>query len=242
MRATLSRPYGESRSGRPKSRLHFVTNDLKIATSPQLPDASLSVAEKNAFDFSVLSDAGNRVARSFGLVYALAEELRAALRSNNKALPSINGDESWELCPCQRPLSSHRMAAWRSLMSISTIAVALRLRTSSRRCACWRRRLLLAAAEFGADRLSLLTGCSAGYAETALVIVDVSGPFFVTMIAADLSEPLSWKPAKLWQRLDSLSMEGKAIWRSTKPAISWQFATNSISRAQQKNATFLNPR
>ncbi len=32
-----------------------------------------------------------------GLVYALAEELRAALRSNNKALPGINGDESWEL-------------------------------------------------------------------------------------------------------------------------------------------------
>jgi peroxiredoxin len=68
-----------------------------IAISPQLPDASLSVAEKNALDFPVLSDAGNRVARSFGLVYALAEELRAALRSNNKSLPGINGDESWEL-------------------------------------------------------------------------------------------------------------------------------------------------
>jgi hypothetical protein len=27
-------------------------------------------------------------------VYALPEELRAALRSNNKALPGINGDES----------------------------------------------------------------------------------------------------------------------------------------------------
>jgi peroxiredoxin len=27
----------------------------------------------------------------------LPEELRAALRSNNKALPGINGDERWEL-------------------------------------------------------------------------------------------------------------------------------------------------
>jgi hypothetical protein len=35
--------------------------------------------------------------RRLGLVYALPEELRAALRLNNKALPGINGDESWEL-------------------------------------------------------------------------------------------------------------------------------------------------
>jgi peroxiredoxin len=68
-----------------------------VAISPQLPDGSLSTAETNELTFDVLSDAGNRVARSFGLVYALPEELRAALRSNNKALPGINGDESWEL-------------------------------------------------------------------------------------------------------------------------------------------------
>ena len=68
-----------------------------IAISPQLADGSLSVAEKNALEFDVLSDVHNEVARNFGLVYALAEELRAALRSNNKALPGINGDESWEL-------------------------------------------------------------------------------------------------------------------------------------------------
>ena len=47
--------------------------------------------------FEVLSDVGNHAARRFGLVYALPEELRAALRSNNKALPGINGDDSWEL-------------------------------------------------------------------------------------------------------------------------------------------------
>jgi peroxiredoxin len=68
-----------------------------IAISPQLPDGSLSTAQSNRLTFDVLSDVGNRVARRFGLVYALPEELRAALRSNNKALPGINGDESWEL-------------------------------------------------------------------------------------------------------------------------------------------------
>lgn len=68
-----------------------------VAISPQLPDASLSTAEKNELAFAVLSDVGNAVARAFGLVYALPEELRDALRSNGKALPGINGDESWEL-------------------------------------------------------------------------------------------------------------------------------------------------
>ncbi|MGH7040924.1 MAG: peroxiredoxin-like family protein [Acetobacteraceae bacterium] len=68
-----------------------------VAISPQLPDGSLSTAEANRLTFDVLSDIGNRVARSFGLVWSLPEELRAALRSNNKALPDINGDDSWEL-------------------------------------------------------------------------------------------------------------------------------------------------
>ena len=68
-----------------------------FAISPQLPDGSLSVSEKNALEFEVLSDAGNAVGRSFGLVYALPEELRAVLKLNGKALPGINGDESWEL-------------------------------------------------------------------------------------------------------------------------------------------------
>jgi peroxiredoxin len=68
-----------------------------VAVSPQLPDNSLDTVTKNALTFDVLSDVGNKVARSYGLVYSLAEEIRSALRSNNKALPSINGDESWEL-------------------------------------------------------------------------------------------------------------------------------------------------
>ena len=68
-----------------------------VAISPQLPDSSLSTAESNELTFAVLSDVGNRVARTFGLVWSLPEELRAALRSSDKALPRINGDDSWEL-------------------------------------------------------------------------------------------------------------------------------------------------
>ena len=68
-----------------------------VAISPQLPDGSLNTAEQNALTFNVLSDFGNIVARRFGLVYALPEELRTVLRANNKALSAANGDESWEL-------------------------------------------------------------------------------------------------------------------------------------------------
>ena len=63
-----------------------------VAISPQLPDGSLAAAEANDLTFDVLSDVRNRVARRFGLVYSLPEELRAALRSNNKALPGLNGE------------------------------------------------------------------------------------------------------------------------------------------------------
>jgi len=68
-----------------------------VAISPQLPDSSLSTVETNELTFDVLSDVSNNVARNFGLAWSLPEELRAALRSNNKALPGINGDDSWEL-------------------------------------------------------------------------------------------------------------------------------------------------
>ena len=66
-------------------------------TRSDLATAARAISCDRAEDeltFDVLSDVGNHTARRFGLVYALPEELRAALRSNNKALPGINGDES----------------------------------------------------------------------------------------------------------------------------------------------------
>lgn len=68
-----------------------------VAISPQQPDASLSTAEANALTFDVLSDAGNAVARAYGLVFALPAELRDGMRAAGKALPDINGDDTWEL-------------------------------------------------------------------------------------------------------------------------------------------------
>jgi peroxiredoxin len=47
--------------------------------------------------FEVLSDAGNRVARQFGIVYVLSEELRPIFAGFGIDLPAANGDDTFEL-------------------------------------------------------------------------------------------------------------------------------------------------
>jgi peroxiredoxin len=47
--------------------------------------------------FEVLSDVGNRVARQFGIVYVLSEELRPIFAGFGIDLPGANGDDTFEL-------------------------------------------------------------------------------------------------------------------------------------------------
>jgi peroxiredoxin len=47
--------------------------------------------------YDVLIDAGNAVARSFGLVFELPEDLRDVYRQMKIDLPRFNGCEVWEL-------------------------------------------------------------------------------------------------------------------------------------------------
>ena len=68
-----------------------------VTISPQLPDNSLSTAEKLALDFEVLSDVGNKVARDFGLVFKLTEKMQEIYRNFGIDLPTANGDRSFEL-------------------------------------------------------------------------------------------------------------------------------------------------
>ncbi len=67
------------------------------AISPQLPDASLTLAQKHALGYPVLSDVGNGVARQFGLVYTLDESLRPVYEQFGIDLPASNGDSTFEL-------------------------------------------------------------------------------------------------------------------------------------------------
>jgi peroxiredoxin len=68
-----------------------------VAISPQTPDASLTLAEKHALAFPVLSDLGHRVARQFGIVYTLVEALRPVFAGFGVDLPAYNGESSFEL-------------------------------------------------------------------------------------------------------------------------------------------------
>ncbi len=68
-----------------------------IAISPNTPDNSISSIEKHGLEFEVLTDAGNKIAKEFRLVFNLAEELRPIYKQFNFDIPKYNGEESWEL-------------------------------------------------------------------------------------------------------------------------------------------------
>jgi peroxiredoxin len=68
-----------------------------VAISPEKPDDTLTTAEKNALDFEVLSDVGQKVGRAFGLVYTFSEELKWAYREFGLDIPGKNGFDEWAL-------------------------------------------------------------------------------------------------------------------------------------------------
>ena len=77
-------------------KIHALNADL-VAISPELPDNSLALAEKNYLTFQLLSDQGNTYARQCGLPYTLAEELRPLYKNWGIDLPAANGDNTFEL-------------------------------------------------------------------------------------------------------------------------------------------------
>jgi peroxiredoxin len=72
-------------------------NTKLIAISPEVPDLSLSTKEKNALEFEVLSDVQNKIAKKFGLVFALDERLRPIYKKLGIDLVTSNSDQSYEI-------------------------------------------------------------------------------------------------------------------------------------------------
>jgi peroxiredoxin len=68
-----------------------------LAISPQTVKQSFFMHDQHKLRFPLLSDAGNQVARQFGLVYRVPEYQQAVYKSTFVNLPFVNGDESWEL-------------------------------------------------------------------------------------------------------------------------------------------------
>lgn len=67
-----------------------------VAISPETPDHALSSREKYELEFIVLTDAQNRVAREFGIVYTLPEPIQRRF-NEGFGLNRWNDDESGEL-------------------------------------------------------------------------------------------------------------------------------------------------
>jgi peroxiredoxin len=68
-----------------------------VAISPQTVQQSFFMVDQHKLRFPLLSDAGNNVARQFGLVYRVPDEQQAIYRRAFVNLPFANGDESWDL-------------------------------------------------------------------------------------------------------------------------------------------------
>lgn len=68
-----------------------------IAITPETPDHSMSTKEKNELSFDILSDAGNEVAKQFGLVFTLPTEIQSIYDVFGIDVAKHNGDDTFEL-------------------------------------------------------------------------------------------------------------------------------------------------
>jgi peroxiredoxin len=68
-----------------------------VAISPQIEKQAYFMHDQHKLRFPLLVDAGNEVARQFGLVYRVPEEQQTVYRRTFVNLPFVNGDDSWEL-------------------------------------------------------------------------------------------------------------------------------------------------
>jgi peroxiredoxin len=65
--------------------------------SPQVQRSARETGETPALPFTVLRDRGNEVARRYGLVFTLPDDLQRIYAGFGLDLPKINGAEEWTL-------------------------------------------------------------------------------------------------------------------------------------------------
>ncbi|MEM6833825.1 MAG: peroxiredoxin-like family protein [Sphingomonadales bacterium] len=69
-----------------------------VVISPQTPDKSKAMVEKEGLQLSILSDAGTDFAKQLGVSFVLPEPLREIYgKLGGFTLPEYNGDDSWRL-------------------------------------------------------------------------------------------------------------------------------------------------
>ncbi len=65
--------------------------------SPQLIEKSAQLKEENGYDYPILHDKSNEVAKQFGICFTLSDELKTIHHSFGMDIPEHNGDNSFEL-------------------------------------------------------------------------------------------------------------------------------------------------
>jgi len=68
-----------------------------VAISPQTVKQSFFMHDQHRLRFPLLWDAGNKIARQFGLTYRVPARQESVYRRAFVNLPFANGDQSWEL-------------------------------------------------------------------------------------------------------------------------------------------------
>jgi peroxiredoxin len=84
-----------------------------VAISPQRPDGSLTMQEKNDLTFTVLSDPGNQVARAAGVLSAPSSQVRAAQLQLGLDLRTVNADGTAGVpMPTTMIIDAHHVVGW----------------------------------------------------------------------------------------------------------------------------------
>ncbi len=68
-----------------------------ITVTPQEKRYSRAMIEEKGLGFDMLSDPGNRVAKRYGIVYQVPDDLKQVYLQFGLRVHEYNGDESWEL-------------------------------------------------------------------------------------------------------------------------------------------------
>ena len=68
-----------------------------VSILPHLEEHSRALIEKKHFSFEMLSDPGNQVAKKFGLVYQVPEDLKQLYLKFGIDLEKFNNDSTWTL-------------------------------------------------------------------------------------------------------------------------------------------------
>ena len=68
-----------------------------IVISPQLPEKSAQLKSQLGYDYPILYDQENSIAREFGIVFTLSEPLRTIHQAFEMNIPEHNGNESYQL-------------------------------------------------------------------------------------------------------------------------------------------------